>query len=183
MLPILFVFVVCYQLTDSRRFYPHRKVIDEFKKSLTGYAIKPGDSRYQNVSTMKNSFYYRHPGLIVMASSVEDVQKSVLFAKRYNLHVTVHSSGHDYNGRSTADGSLMIDLSSMKEININLNSTRHAAGEVTVDSGNSWLGIYKRVQSVDRVVVGGSSHTVSPGGYTLGGGHSPISRSFGLASD
>ncbi|KAK3607170.1 hypothetical protein CHS0354_004434 [Potamilus streckersoni] len=121
--------------------------------------------------------------MIVMANSVEDVQKSVLFANRYDLLVTVHSSGHDYNGRSTADGSLMIDLSSMKEISINLQSKRHEAGEVTVESGNSWLKIYEKVQSVDRVVVGGSSHTVSPGGYTLGGGHSPISRSFGLAAD
>ncbi|KAK3596579.1 hypothetical protein CHS0354_015112 [Potamilus streckersoni] len=103
-----------------------------------------------------------------MAKSVKDVQKSVLFAKENKLHVTVHSSGHDFNGRSTADGSLMIDLSSMKEIEIKLNSTRHHAGEL---------------HNVNRVVVGGSSHTVSPGGYTLGGGHSPIARKFGLAVD
>ncbi|KAK3596576.1 hypothetical protein CHS0354_015109 [Potamilus streckersoni] len=118
-----------------------------------------------------------------MANSVEDVQKSVQFSTEYNQHVTVHSSGHDFNGRSTADGSLMIDLSSMKEININLNSTRYDEGEVTVDSGNSWIRIYEKLQKVDRVVVGGSSHTVSPGGYTLGGGHGPIARSFGLAVD
>lgn len=34
-----------------------------------------------------------------------------------------------------------------------------------------------------RVIVGGSAHTVSMGGYTLGGGHSPIGRKFGLAVD
>lgn len=39
------------------------------------------------------------------------------------------------------------------------------------------------MDAVDRVVLGGSSHTVSPGGYTLGGGHSPISRSLGLGVD
>ena len=31
--------------------------------------------------------------------------------------------------------------------------------------------------------MGGSAHTVSMGGYTLGGGHSPISRKFGAAVD
>ena len=34
-----------------------------------------------------------------------------------------------------------------------------------------------------RVIVGGSAHTVSMGGYTLGGGHSPIGRKFGMAVD
>ena len=34
-----------------------------------------------------------------------------------------------------------------------------------------------------RVVVGGSAHTVAMGGYTQGGGHSPICRSLGLAVD
>ena len=34
-----------------------------------------------------------------------------------------------------------------------------------------------------RVIVGGSAHTVSMGGYTLGGGHAPICRMFGMAVD
>ena len=33
------------------------------------------------------------------------------------------------------------------------------------------------------IAVGGSAHTVSPGGYTLGGGHSPVSRTLGLGVD
>jgi hypothetical protein len=35
----------------------------------------------------------------------------------------------------------------------------------------------------NRTIVGGSAHTVTPGGYTIGGGHSPISRSLGYAVD
>ena len=34
-----------------------------------------------------------------------------------------------------------------------------------------------------RLVVGGSAHTVALGGYTLGGGHSPFGRMFGMAVD
>ena len=33
------------------------------------------------------------------------------------------------------------------------------------------------------IVLGGSSPTVSPGGYILGGGHSPITRTHGLGVD
>ncbi|KAK3088639.1 hypothetical protein FSP39_021698 [Pinctada imbricata] len=35
----------------------------------------------------------------------------------------------------------------------------------------------------NRVVVGGGDHSVTIGGYTLGGGHGPMSRMFGLAVD
>ena len=41
----------------------------------------------------------------------------------------------------------------------------------------------RQVDKYDRVVVGGSAHNVTSGGYTMGGGHSPISRSLGLAVD
>lgn len=34
-----------------------------------------------------------------------------------------------------------------------------------------------------RVVIGGSAHTVAMGGYTQGGGHSPMARKYGLAVD
>ena len=40
-----------------------------------------------------------------------------------------------------------------------------------------------QLTSYGRVVIGGSAHTVSMGGYTLGGGHSPMSRMFGMAVD
>ena len=40
-----------------------------------------------------------------------------------------------------------------------------------------------QLDAYNRVIVGGSSHTVSMGGYTLGGGHSPMGRMFGLSVD
>ena len=43
--------------------------------------------------------------------------------------------------------------------------------------------ICSQVDSFGKVVVGGSSPSVTPGGYMLGGGHSPMSRSLGLGVD
>lgn len=37
--------------------------------------------------------------------------------------------------------------------------------------------------SVRRVIAGGSAHAVAMGGYTQGGGHSPMGRRLGLAVD
>ena len=42
---------------------------------------------------------------------------------------------------------------------------------------------YKIVDNYSRIIVGGADPSVGPGGYSLGGGHSPISPSYGLSSD
>ena len=39
------------------------------------------------------------------------------------------------------------------------------------------------MDTYNLVAVGGSAHTVSPSGYTLGGGHSPVVRKLSLAVD
>ena len=51
--------------------------------------------------------------------------------------------------------------------------------------GNVFSKYLNRLQlhEAGYLIVGGSAHSVSPGGYTLGGGHSPMSRMFGLAVD
>ena len=87
----------------------------------------------------------RFPYLVVMVESKEDVQRCVLFAKSHKMKLTIRSSGHDYIGRSTADMSLQINFARMKKIEINLNSSQNAAGELTAEPGNAWLDVYKEV--------------------------------------
>ncbi|XP_059154795.1 uncharacterized protein LOC131940187 [Physella acuta] len=162
-------------------------------QQLDGDLISPFDDRYMNASYIHNIRKTKLPGFIVVPSTIQDVQRAILYARRHNLHLTVRSSGHDYIGRSTHDGSLNLFLISMNRIEVKLDSVRNKAGEVKVQTGASWLEVYTEVDkvrgpdesgtTVGRVVVGGSAHTVAMGGYTQGGGHSPIGRQFGLAAD
>jgi hypothetical protein len=80
-----------------------------------------------------------------MVLSTNDIQKSILFAKKFNLHVSVKSSGHDYIGRSTWPGSFQINLALMRKMQVMLNSTRSSDGELTVESGANWQEIYQEV--------------------------------------
>ena len=84
----------------------------------------------------------------------------IVFAKQHNLWVTVRSSGHSFIGRSTHDGAIVIDMRTMKGIDFNLNSTRCPAGEVTVESGNAWIDVYKAV-SVDVGHVSSSGFAIT----------------------
>lgn len=80
-----------------------------------------------------------------MVHSAEDIQKTILFARKFNLHVTIRSSGHDYVGRSTWDGSININLSEMRDYEVKLNSERSEHGEAKVQTGLTWADIYEKV--------------------------------------
>ena len=97
----------------------------------------------------------RFPYIIAMVETTE------ISAKQHNKRLSIRSSGHDYIGRSTADMSLQIYVKRMK---VNLNSTRKPAGEITAETGNTWIDLYKEVDKYNRLVVGGSAHTVALGG-------------------
>lgn len=152
-------------------------------KNIKGKVLTAYDEEYRARVLMINTRVTELPFLIVMAETVDDVIYAVKYANRYNMKITIRSSGHDYIGRSTWHGSLQINLANMQDLKFNLNSSRNAAGEVTAQSGNPWLRLYNETNKLGRVIVGGSAHTVSMGGYTLGGGHSPIGRKFGMAVD
>ncbi|XP_060598787.1 uncharacterized protein LOC132752478 [Ruditapes philippinarum] len=164
--------------------YPSQAEVASLNNKLKGRVIVPHFEEYVNQSHMYNTFEQRYPRLVVMVHSKEDIRDTVLFARKYNLHVTMRSSGHDFVGRSTWDGSININLSEMKDYEINLLSSRSEHGEVKVQTGLTWAEIYEKLdKEYNRTIVGGSAHTVTPGGYTIGGGHSPISRSLGYAVD
>ncbi|CAG2185244.1 unnamed protein product [Mytilus edulis] len=134
---------------------------------------------------MKNLRVTKYPAMIAVVKDAAEIQECLFWARSKSMHIVVQSSGHDFQGRSTADGAFMIYLGNMTEISIKLNSTRKDCpyGEIVLGSGNQWQTVYKELDKVDRVMIGGSAHTVAIGGYTLGGGHSPISRMYGLAVD
>lgn len=94
---------------------------------------------------MYNTRVTKYPYLMVFVESTPDVRKAVLFARRHNLQISVKSSGHDYIGRSTADLNLQIITKRMKGRQVNLNSSRNLEGEITAETGNTWIEVYKEV--------------------------------------
>ena len=48
------------------------------------------------------------PGKYVQVQSVEDVQRTVEFARRHRLRLVVKNTGHDYRGHSSAPDALAL---------------------------------------------------------------------------
>ncbi|XP_061170878.1 uncharacterized protein LOC133180346 [Saccostrea echinata] len=165
--------------------FPSSSIINAFATSLpNGTMVFPSDHQtYTNVTKMRNLVRTSYPFAVVVAKTRDDVKDSVAFAVQYNLHLTVLGTGHDFNGRSTGNNTLQLNLSLMKNRVVDLGSWRHENGTISVGPGNTWLDVYREVDKYGRVIVGGSAQTVGMGGYTLGGGHSPICRFYGMAID
>ena len=95
---------------------------------------------------MYNTRVTKYPYLMVFVESTNDVRNAVLFARKHNLKISVKSSGHDYIGRSTGDMSFQIITSRMKGKHVTLNSSRSVEGEITAETGNTWIELYREVR-------------------------------------
>jgi hypothetical protein len=103
------------------------------------------------------------------------------------LRLVVKSSGHDYLGRSTGRGSLLIWTHYFQNITFTdsfVVDREMKGSSVTMGSGVSLQTIYLAAEKVGKMVVGGRAATVAlGGGYIQGAGHSAFSQLFGLAAD
>ncbi|KAF7375909.1 FAD-binding domain-containing protein [Mycena sanguinolenta] len=113
------------------------------------------------------------PAMVLDARSITDVQKGVNFAREHQLRLRIKSSGHDISLALVPDfvpTGAPIDTKPVKAIRSG--------------PGDRWTDLYDLANRSDIVVVGGTGQTVSSaGGYLMGGGHSPLSRHYGLAVD
>ncbi|KAK7052473.1 FAD-binding domain-containing protein [Favolaschia claudopus] len=123
----------------------------------------------------------------VEAQTVADVQAAVKFAVAHGIRLVVKSSGHDFLGRSTAANSLMIRMKNFKNATFIDNfwcGPTNLGSAVTVGPGLGSGDLYQLAKAAGKVLVVGSAATVAvAGGYVQGGGHSILSRKFGLAAD
>ncbi|KAH8662229.1 hypothetical protein BX600DRAFT_498795 [Xylariales sp. PMI_506] len=130
-----------------------------------------------------------YPAFAVNASTAEHVQLSLKYAQKNNIRVVIKSSGHDYQGRSTAPGALTIWVHYLQGLQTHDSfqpkgcSFTIEGSAVTVGGGTQMITMYEELDKINQTVVGGGGKTVSVGGYITGGGHSLLAPRYGLAAD
>ncbi|XP_014667985.1 PREDICTED: uncharacterized FAD-linked oxidoreductase YvdP-like [Priapulus caudatus] len=168
--------------------WPNAETIEKFDNSFTTKAnvLTPDlGPWFWLACTMKNTYQQRKPGMVVTARTTEDVQKAVLFANEHNIRITVASSGHCYVGRPAEDGSLLINLGAMiaMEIKTNVPTLSDTGAIAIVQPAVTNAVIHNSVSAAGYLAPAGSCPTVAMGGFLIGGGHSPNTRSLGLGAD
>ena len=152
--------------------------LNELKSALRGQLLLTGDDGYDTARRVLNPSFDKHPALIVRPSGAADVATAVTFARERDLLVAVKCGGHSFSGKSTCDGGLQIDLSSMRGARVDRNKRRaHVAG-------GSLLGdLDHECMAQGLVTTAGTVSHTGVGGLSLGGGFGRLARKYGLTLD
>ena len=146
--------------------------------SLTGDVITKCSLYYEEARQLWNISVQKYPIAIVYCKNNEDVRNAVLFAQKECVEVRVRAGGHNYEGYSSGDCVLVIDVSQLKSIDINTNENT-----VTIGSGVTNGMLYNYLGNLNYPFPGGTCPSVCLSGYALGGGWGLSARKFGLGCD
>ncbi|MDQ5809949.1 MAG: FAD-binding oxidoreductase [Actinomycetota bacterium] len=152
--------------------------IPRLRAALNGRVITPGDTGYDEARTVFPGGIDRRPALIVRVADATDVSRVVSLARESGLELAVRSGGHSGAGHSTTDGGIVLDLSEMKNLELDVEG-RTAWAETGLTTGE-----YTAAAGAHGLATGfGDTGSVGIGGITLGGGIGYLVRKHGLAID
>jgi FAD/FMN-containing dehydrogenase len=152
--------------------------IEEFKTSLRGELIVPGDSKYESARKVYNAMIDRHPRLIARCADVADVIAAVNFARENGIKLAVRGGGHNAAGLGVCDDGLVVDLSAIRYTHVD-----PEAGTVRIGGGCTWADVDHATHAFGLAVPTGIISTTGVGGLTLGGGLGHLTRKCGLTID
>ena len=144
--------------------------------ALSGGVVTKESPNYEECCLSWNRAIEKHPLVIVYCQENQDVIQAIKWAKQYGVPFRIRSGTHHYEGYSTGDQLLVIDVSCMNRIELNETT-------VKVQGGVRNRELYEAVCGAGYPFPGGGCPTVGVAGYTLGGGWGYSSRLFGLGCD
>lgn len=137
-------------------------IIREFKSSLRGELLRPGEAGYDEARQIWNGMIDKRPALIARCAGVADVIDAVNFARDNDLLLAVRSGGHNVAGNALCDGGLVIDLSSMKGVRVD-----PVARIARAQPGVNWGDLDRETQAFGLAAPGGIVSTTGIAGLTL----------------
>jgi hypothetical protein len=150
----------------------------ELGSAFDGQLIGPEDAEYAEARKVYNAMIDRRPALVARCTSADDVAQVVAFARNHDLDLAVRGGGHNGAGLGTCDDGVVIDLSPLKEVQVD-----PQARTVRVGGGCTWGEVDQATNEHGLATPSGIISTTGVGGLTLGGGLGHLTRKFGLAID
>ncbi|WP_456785975.1 FAD-binding oxidoreductase [Cellulomonas sp. P5_C5] len=145
---------------------------------VRGQVWRQGDDGYDDARRVWNGAVDRRPAVVVRCADADDVRTALLVARESGAPVTVRGGGHDWAGRALGDGGVVLDLSALRDVEVD------AGAGVAVAQGGALVG-----DVVDPAAAHGLGtatavvRTVGMAGMTLAGGYGGLAGRFGLALD
>ncbi len=152
--------------------------IETFRASLSGNALIRGDDGYDQARSAWNGEIDRYPAVIARCGGAADVAAAIEFARQRDLEISVRGGFHNTAGTAICDDGVMIDLSSLRQVEVDPVARRAWVG------GGATLAVLDAATQAHGLAVpaGIVSHT-GIGGLALGGGLGWLTPLYGLTAD
>ena len=152
--------------------------IQQLKESLHGPVILPNDNNYDEVRALYNGMIDKRPALIARCRDTTDVIAAVNFGRDNDLLIAVRGGGHNGPGLGSCDDGMMIDLSLMRSVHVNPETSL-----VRAEPGCTNADLDHATHPFGLAVPAGLVASTGIAGLTLGGGHGYLTRQYGLTID
>jgi FAD/FMN-containing dehydrogenase len=157
---------------------PAELSLPELRSEFPGRVIGPDDATYDQARQILYGGFDKRPAVIIRVQNADEVARVIALARETGLELAVRSGGHSNAGHSTTEGGIVLDLSPMKQIDIDV-PTRTAWAQ----TGLTALELSQETDKHGLAVGFGDTGSVGIGGITLGGGVGYLVRKHGLTID
>src|SRR5256886_12826321 len=154
------------------------QMMSQLRESLTGDVLGPSDREYERARLCFNLLIDRRPSAIARCVDADDVATALTFAQSHGLDIAVRGGGHNPAGHCAVDDGLVIDLSRMRNVEVDPN-----ARLAICEGGATWLDFDAATQAHGLVTPGGVVGSTGVAGLTLGGGIGHLTAQNGLTCD
>ncbi len=148
------------------------------RRALNGTVLLPGDAGYSGAAMPYNAALgTRRPVAVIRVADTGDVATCVRSAGGRGLPLAARSGGHSYEGWSTPDRGIVVDLAALRTVEV------RPDGTAIVGAGALLIDVYAALAAAGRALPAGSCASVGIAGLTLGGGIGVLCRPYGLTCD
>ena len=142
------------------------------------HVVTPADPGYDQARQVWNDRYTARPSEIIYCQNAQDVAAALKGALDRRLPFRLRCGGHSYEGYSTLDDAVIIDVTAMNTVNVSDDRTTAVIG-----AGGRLGDIYSELSASGVAIPGGTCPPVGISGLTLGGGLGMLVRAEGLLID
>ena len=153
--------------------------VERLRQALTGQVFTPEDDGYEDAHRLFMPVYDGvRPAAVAQVADASDIATVLTIARETGVELAIRSGGHSAAGHSTTDGGIVIDLRSLKSLEIDVESRTAWA-----DSGLTAAEYSNETNAVGLATGLGDTGSVGLGGITLGGGIGFLVRKHGMTID
>jgi FAD/FMN-containing dehydrogenase len=145
---------------------------------MQGPLLRPGDPGWDDAVLIWNGMVAKVPAAVLQPGSPAGVAEAVRFAAERRLLLSVKGGGHNIAGTSIATGGLTLDMSRMRQVDVDV------AGRLAhVGAGCLIADVDAATQAHGLAAVLGFVSLTGVAGLTLGGGFGYLTRRYGWTVD